>query len=178
MKRFITILVGSILLLGLTTAVFAQDDPTVYITRTGTKYHSESCSSLRKSAIPMKLSEASQRYSPCSRCNPPTATSSGAQSESNITKTQGRTNTGSSAQCLGITKKGLQCKRTTSDPSGYCYQHVGQASSGAVIPSNTTSTSGRTSSGSRVQCNGITKKGARCKRMTSDPSGYCYQHNK
>lgn len=27
-----------------------------------------------------------------------------------------------------------------------------------------------------VQCLGITKKGTRCKRMTKDPSGFCYQH--
>lgn len=29
-----------------------------------------------------------------------------------------------------------------------------------------------------VQCAGITKKGKRCSRMTTDPSGYCYQHKK
>jgi endonuclease G len=28
-----------------------------------------------------------------------------------------------------------------------------------------------------VQCSGITKKGKRCKRMTKDPSGRCYQHD-
>ena len=27
-----------------------------------------------------------------------------------------------------------------------------------------------------VQCQGITKKGARCKRNTTHPSGFCYQH--
>lgn len=27
-----------------------------------------------------------------------------------------------------------------------------------------------------VQCNGITKKGTRCKHKTSNPSGYCWQH--
>lgn len=26
------------------------------------------------------------------------------------------------------------------------------------------------------QCMGTTKAGQRCKRMTTDPSGYCYQH--
>jgi endonuclease G len=31
-------------------------------------------------------------------------------------------------------------------------------------------------SDSRVQCSGITKKGNRCKRMTADPNGNCYQH--
>jgi len=28
----------------------------------------------------------------------------------------------------------------------------------------------------QTQCNGITKAGARCKRMTGDADGYCYQH--
>lgn len=27
-----------------------------------------------------------------------------------------------------------------------------------------------------VQCLGMTKKGKRCQRMTTDPSGYCFQH--
>jgi hypothetical protein len=51
---------------------YSQDDPTVYVTKTGSKYHTAGCSYLKKSAIPMKLSEASVSYSPCSRCNPPT----------------------------------------------------------------------------------------------------------
>jgi endonuclease G len=33
------------------------------------------------------------------------------------------------------------------------------------------------SSAESVQCAGMTKKGSRCKRMTKDPSGYCYQHH-
>ena len=44
---------------------------TVYVTRTGKKYHRENCSSLRRSKIPISLEDASQRYSPCGRCNPP-----------------------------------------------------------------------------------------------------------
>jgi len=43
---------------------------TVYVTRSGKKYHKGSCSYLRKSKIPMKLSEAKVRYGPCSRCGP------------------------------------------------------------------------------------------------------------
>lgn len=48
-----------------------SDDPIVYVTRTGAKYHAEDCRHLSRSKIPMKLSEATQRYSPCSVCNPP-----------------------------------------------------------------------------------------------------------
>lgn len=47
-------------------------DPIVYVTDSGSKYHRGSCSYLRKSRIPMKLSAAKRRYSPCSRCHPPT----------------------------------------------------------------------------------------------------------
>ncbi|WP_136479167.1 ComEC/Rec2 family competence protein [Acetivibrio thermocellus] len=44
----------------------------VYITKTGEKYHTGGCSYLRKSSIPVKLSDAKNRgYTPCSRCNPP-----------------------------------------------------------------------------------------------------------
>ena len=49
----------------------AGKDITVYITRTGRKYHRGSCSYLRRSRIPMKLSKAKGRYGPCSRCKPP-----------------------------------------------------------------------------------------------------------
>jgi micrococcal nuclease len=45
---------------------------TVYITKTGSKYHRASCSYLRKSMIPISLKDAKARgYTPCSRCNPP-----------------------------------------------------------------------------------------------------------
>ena len=46
-------------------------DMSVYVTRTGKKYHREGCSSLRRSKIPISLAAAKQRYGPCSRCNPP-----------------------------------------------------------------------------------------------------------
>jgi len=48
-----------------------EDDITVYVTRTGKKYHRAGCRYLRKSAIPMKLSEARRLYGPCSVCKPP-----------------------------------------------------------------------------------------------------------
>ena len=51
-----------------------HEDPNeivVYVTRTGECYHRGSCSSLRRSKIPMSLKDAKQRYRPCSRCSPP-----------------------------------------------------------------------------------------------------------
>jgi len=48
-----------------------SNDYTVYITRTGSKYHSYGCSYLRSSCIPIARSKAIARgYGPCSRCNP------------------------------------------------------------------------------------------------------------
>lgn len=53
-------------------AVDESKQITVYITRTGSKYHQASCAYLKKSSIPISLKEACARgYSPCSRCNPP-----------------------------------------------------------------------------------------------------------
>ncbi|HEY1601796.1 MAG TPA: thermonuclease family protein [Pirellulales bacterium] len=46
-------------------------DITVYVTRTGTKHHVDGCRYLRSSNIQMKLSDAKQRYEPCSICRPP-----------------------------------------------------------------------------------------------------------
>jgi competence protein ComEC len=44
----------------------------VYVTKTGEKYHSDGCSSLSKSKIPVSLSDAkSSGYTPCSKCKPP-----------------------------------------------------------------------------------------------------------
>ena len=43
---------------------------TVYGTRTGKKYHRSGCRYLSRSKIPISLSEAKQRYGPCSVCRP------------------------------------------------------------------------------------------------------------
>ncbi len=45
---------------------------TVYITRTGTKYHLDGCRYLNDSKIPVLLNEINtDKYSPCKICNPP-----------------------------------------------------------------------------------------------------------
>jgi hypothetical protein len=46
---------------------------TVYITRTGKKYHRLGCQYLRSSCIPVSLSTARLYYTPCSVCRPPEA---------------------------------------------------------------------------------------------------------
>lgn len=48
----------------------ARTEATVYITRTGSKYHRAGCRYLRQSKIAISLSEAKKYYDPCSVCNP------------------------------------------------------------------------------------------------------------
>ena len=51
---------------------YSTNEATVYITRTGAKYHRAGCRYLKKSCIPISLNEAKQRgYTPCSVCGPP-----------------------------------------------------------------------------------------------------------
>jgi hypothetical protein len=50
----------------------AGKDVTVYITKTGKKYHADGCRYLSKSMIPISLKEAKDRgYTPCPVCAPP-----------------------------------------------------------------------------------------------------------
>lgn len=96
-----------------------DQDPTVYITKTGEKYHASGCSSLSKSRIATTLSDAVSRgYSPCSRCEPPT--------RSNTPRATPRPSTDSpSGQCQATTQKGTRCSRRAKAGSRYCYQHGG-----------------------------------------------------
>lgn len=48
----------------------AGQDDTVYVTRTGRKYHKEGCRFLSRSKIPMKRNEAVEQYEPCGVCKP------------------------------------------------------------------------------------------------------------
>lgn len=47
-----------------------KKESTVYVTRTGSKYHRSSCRYLRQSKISISLSEAKKYYDPCSVCKP------------------------------------------------------------------------------------------------------------
>jgi hypothetical protein len=56
------------------TAQVAQDPQsvTVFITKTGKKYHRDGCRYLRQSRIPVALKDAKANgYTACSVCNPP-----------------------------------------------------------------------------------------------------------
>ena len=47
------------------------DSNTVYVTRTGEKYHRGDCQHLKKSKIPTTLTIATTNYSACKVCKPP-----------------------------------------------------------------------------------------------------------
>jgi|ERR1035437_4785609 hypothetical protein len=77
MKRFANLLILSILFFS-TVNIAAQ---TVYITKTGSKYHSDGCRYLSKSKISIDLATAiSKGYCACSVCKPPTQVSSAVKS--------------------------------------------------------------------------------------------------
>jgi hypothetical protein len=62
-----------VLVCAIAVAVFAAGrDAVVYVTKTGEKYHTGECSSVRNSKIAVTLGEAvSKGYEPCQRCEPP-----------------------------------------------------------------------------------------------------------
>lgn len=47
-----------------------ENDITVYITKSGVKYHKSTCNYLKGGGIPKKLSEVKDTHSPCSVCKP------------------------------------------------------------------------------------------------------------
>lgn len=52
--------------------IASENGTAVYVTKSGKKYHTDSCSSLSKSKIEKTLSAVQQEgYEPCSKCNPP-----------------------------------------------------------------------------------------------------------
>jgi hypothetical protein len=72
MKNGLKCLLVVILICTLAGIVYAAGpDTIVYVTKTGDKYHTELCSSLKKSKIAISLGRAARRYQPCKQCNPP-----------------------------------------------------------------------------------------------------------
>ena len=111
--------------------VFSQ---TVYVTKTGKKYHNENCRYLNKSSFTMELSDAiAKGYEACSVCKPPTTVNSQTPTQTKTTKQESPnfsppTNQGTqsvSVQCSATTKAGTRCKRMTKSPNGKCWQHGG-----------------------------------------------------
>ena len=81
-----------------------------------------------------------------------------------------------STQCKGITKTGSQCKNKTLNVSSYCYLHDSKINETSGQNNLFENQSKVKMISTTVQCSGITKAGSRCKRMTTNSSGRCYQH--
>lgn len=109
----------------------------VYVTKTGEKYHRESCRSLAKSKIEMPLREAATRYGPCKNCQPPTltatpnsnatpaATATPATAAAVSATAMPKSAPATSGRCQATTKKGTQCSRNPSKGTQFCWQHRG-----------------------------------------------------
>lgn len=127
MKKLISLLILSIFL----TASIDLIAQTVYITKTGSKYHRDGCRYLSKSKIAIDLASAIKSYGPCSVCKPPTQIGSSSNSnadskstQSSVPKQQVNSSTNvASQQCEAITKAGTRCSRKAEAGSKYCWQH-------------------------------------------------------
>lgn len=110
-------LFSSVLLLVLlsfgSTVSFSQTD-TVYITKTGEKYHTKTHYA---AVTPIELSDAIEKgYTACKVCKPSSGTAINTLTTPAATRS-------TSTQCNGTTKAGTRCKRMTTNANGYCYQH-------------------------------------------------------
>ena len=120
--------IAAVVVLLVSAGAFAvAQSETVYVTRTGAKYHRVTCGSLRSSSIPMPLSQAAARFGPCKNCNPPVP-----GAKSTVIAESAAAGTASpppvkralaSGRCQATTKKGTQCSRNAKSGSSYCWQH-------------------------------------------------------
>ena len=116
----------------LTVLLHAQ---TVYITKTGEKYHTASCRYLSHCKIAIELKDAiEQNYEACKVCRPTqditanTIKNKGLDEKDDPEVQPTRNNTSQnteSKQCTATTQKGTRCKRMTTSANGKCWQHGG-----------------------------------------------------
>jgi micrococcal nuclease len=90
---------------------------TVYVTKSGSKYHRDNCRYLSKSKRAVGLKEARVRYSPCKVCKPTVGQDGPSYAP------PAKRSPSTSTRCQATTKKGAQCKRNAKQGSNYCWQH-------------------------------------------------------
>lgn len=107
----------------LSATILAQ---TVYITKTGKKYHQEVCRYLYSSSIPILLADAINRgYGACSVCSPSQLPNTPTQQPNNPNRPkQTPKSPNKSNRCIATTKLGSQCSRVART-SSLCWQHGG-----------------------------------------------------
>jgi len=158
-------------------------EETVYVTRTGTKYHRVSCRHLAKSAIPMTLSEAASRYSPCSQCNPPVLDRVTSSAATPLPSTNSSTSVPSDLPSLEAEKAGLERQVATMVAriqlidARIAELRRGAGSSAPVSAPVIAPSSPRPASPSYSgRCQATTRKGTQCTRQAKAGSRYCWQH--
>lgn len=119
MKKFLFLV---LLFLGFSCKVESQ---TVYVTKTGEKYHTDSCRYLKYSKIEIELDDAKNLgYEACLVCKPGDNNTNTRTTETPATSTSVTPPKNTTAsQCTGTTKAGNRCKRRTTNSNGRCYQH-------------------------------------------------------
>jgi hypothetical protein len=85
-----------------------------------------------------------------------------------------RTSGQESAACLVCGTRAASWVEVDGQRVGYCRAHY-SAPEGAAGAEDPPSAGGE---GPSAQCRGVTRSGARCRRKTRDPSGFCYQHRR
>jgi len=106
---------------------------TVYVTKSGKKYHTSTCRYINQNSLSIELSQAiSKGYDACSVCKPDKIESSTSNESPNNSineeennSNKNTTESNQKVQCSAKTKKGSQCKRMTKSPNGKCWQHGG-----------------------------------------------------
>ncbi|WP_338357084.1 hypothetical protein [Yeosuana marina] len=121
-------LIRILLILFLTACINTINAQTVYTTKTGKKYHKETCKYLKYSKKEITLQKAIELgYSPCSVCKPMSKISDKKKanniSSAQVLTTNEATQKSVAKQCTGKTKSGSRCKRMTKNANGRCYQH-------------------------------------------------------
>lgn len=114
------------LFVGLALYTFEVPAQTVYVTKTGEKYHKSSCHYLKNSKKEIPLDKAKERgLTACSVCKPSTLkkTSTTESIQTFTSEPEPTTPKTTSTQCTGKTKAGARCKRMTKSANGKCYQH-------------------------------------------------------
>jgi hypothetical protein len=179
----------------------ASGDTTVYVTKTGTKYHQAGCSSLSRSAIPMRLDDAVRRYGPCSRCRPPVtgvspsgpgkmpfadAAPARPTADTPVYLTAGGPIYHLDQNCPGLQGRQRITKRF-SDVQTADYGLCSRCGSSSRTRSPGTAVAPPASATAPVavpqpqvsgRCQAITKKGTQCSRKAQPGSLYCWQHQR
>ena len=120
----VKIFLGIIFLILYTTNCTGQ---TVYVTKTGKKYHKSTCRFLKYSKKETTIKKAKELgFLACKICKPTIKNTSSKSSLSSNKKKQDTKNTTrkvTATQCTVKTESRRRCKRKTKNSNGRCYQH-------------------------------------------------------